>query len=149
MLWEDPTALRTPLDHPLERLRVPGTTAFGFTAFDAATDSRVAAKGWQGTIRPGDLFFLPGNALHHVRNGCAATVAINVRPWRHSVARVAAMLRGVEVPFSSRRFREARTEASWAVDSSADVEAKAAVWWSDWSNSVGRSPALRTAIQVA
>ena len=136
MLWEEPSATSRPREHPLERLRVPGTTAFGFTAFDAAADARIAARGWQGVLRPGDLFFLPGNALHHVRNACAASVAINVRPWRHSVARAAAMLSGVEVPFSSRRFREARDTR--AAEPPADIEAKAAVWWSDWSNGVDR-----------
>ena len=71
--------------------RIPGTNAFSFNPFDAPSELTGAPRnGWHGEYRTGDLIFLPGNSLHHVPNKCANTVAINVRPWPHSIARKAA-----------------------------------------------------------
>ena len=55
--------------------RIPGTNAFSFNPFDAPSELTGAPRnGWHGEYRTGDLIFLPGNSLHHVRNKCANTV---------------------------------------------------------------------------
>merc|ERR1711865_389609 len=97
-----------------------GTNAFSFNPFDAPSELTGAPRnGWHGEYRTGGLIFLPGNSLHHVRNKCANTVAINVRPWLHSIARKAASLHGLPIPFSTRDSRarycycSSATHRSW------------------------------------
>jgi hypothetical protein len=91
------------------RSRIPDTAAFAFDPFDAPAAAELRGgprRGWHGVYKGGDLLFLPGNSLHHVRNACPDTVAVNVRPWRHSTARATAQASGIEVPFSTRYIRE-------------------------------------------
>ena len=83
----------------------PSLSVFLFVRSHAEGRSEAPRNGWHGEYRTGDLIFLPGNSLHHVRNKCANTVAINVRPWLHSIARKAASLHGLPIPFSTRDSR--------------------------------------------
>ena len=102
ILWEDAAMI----GGDVLGSRIPGTNAFSFNPFDAPSELTGAPRnGWHGEYRTGDLIFLPGNSLHHVRNKCANTVAINVRPWPHSIARKAASLHGLPIPFSTRDSR--------------------------------------------
>ena len=83
--------------------QLPGTTAYAFNPFNApAADA--ATVGWHGVYGAGDVLLLPGNSLHHVRNRCSHSVAVNVRPWRHSASREAAFLEDVPIPFSTRQW---------------------------------------------
>jgi len=82
---------------------IPGTTSFAFDPFDASADtSGGPLVGWYGEIKAGDLLFMPGNSLHHIRNKCKDTVSIGTRPWLHSAVKEAAMQNNISVPFSIR-----------------------------------------------
>ncbi|CAJ1420384.1 unnamed protein product, partial [Effrenium voratum] len=73
----------------LARLKVPGQFTW---AYDFFTDSNVSGvKGWAGTLRKGELLYMPGEMLHHIRNSCRQSLAICRRPWRASVARDVAL----------------------------------------------------------
>ena len=99
VLWEDAAMI----GGDVLGSRIPGTNAFSFNPFDAPSELTGAPRNdWHGEYRTGDLLFLPGNSLHHVRNRCANTVAINVRPWPHSRSR-ARRLDYTDCPFPSPR----------------------------------------------
>ena len=71
VLWEDAAMI----GGDVLGSRIPGTNAFSFNPFDAPSELTGAPRnGWHGEYRTGDLIFLPGNSLHHVRNKCANTV---------------------------------------------------------------------------
>lgn len=74
----------------LTRLSGPGFEVLSqYTwAYDLFTDAPIPElEGYQGTVRDGELLYMPGDMLHHLRNSCRHTVTICRRPWRASVAR--------------------------------------------------------------
>ncbi|CAK9075799.1 unnamed protein product [Durusdinium trenchii] len=78
----------------LERLQVPGARRRPFTwAYDFFSDSPLKhlKQGWAGTLRPGELLYMPGEMLHHIRNSCKHSFTICRRPWRATMARDVAL----------------------------------------------------------
>jgi len=74
-----------PSRHAPEAVRstsIPSTTAYSFDPFDAPALDSQQHIGYHGVATAGDLFFIPGDSLHHVRNNCPNTVAISIRNWR-------------------------------------------------------------------
>eukprot|EP00928_Gymnodinium_smaydae_P011775 TRINITY_DN14310_c0_g3_i1.p1 TRINITY_DN14310_c0_g3~~TRINITY_DN14310_c0_g3_i1.p1 ORF type:complete len:432 (+),score=54.70 TRINITY_DN14310_c0_g3_i1:115-1296(+) len=74
----------------LNRLRVPGFESISqFSwAFDFySTASLHDVDGWHGTAQAGELYYIPGEMLHLIRNSCKQSLSVCRRPWRASRAR--------------------------------------------------------------
>uniref|UniRef100_A0A7S4VI10 JmjC domain-containing protein n=1 Tax=Alexandrium monilatum TaxID=311494 RepID=A0A7S4VI10_9DINO len=87
---KDLVILRPSARRHLDRLAVPGFEALRqFTwTHDAYVDPPVPdVEGWSGTVRAGELLFMPGEMFHHIKNRCPQSVSLCRRPWRSSEMR--------------------------------------------------------------
>lgn len=77
----------------MARLKVPGFDSISqFTwAYDFFSQPPIPVDGWAGTLRAGELLYMPGEMLHHLRNSCRHSFTICRRPWRASMARDVAL----------------------------------------------------------
>lgn len=70
------------------RVAVSGIAVWADALFDVGRPTHVERDAaWQGTVHAGETLFMPGEALHFVRNSCANTLAACRRPWRASAVR--------------------------------------------------------------
>lgn len=87
---KDLVILKPSARHFLDRIQVPGFQYMRqFTwSHDFFTDPpRAGVEGWSGTVRTGELLYLPGEMLHHIRNRCPQSASLCRRPWRASEVR--------------------------------------------------------------
>jgi len=63
------------------RTNIPTTNAYSFDSFDAPAPESQQHIGYHGVASAGDMFLVPGDSLHHVRNVCPNTVAVATRNW--------------------------------------------------------------------
>merc|ERR1712008_117564 len=87
---KDLVMLRPKSRKRLSRISIPGFQYMRAMTWshDLFSDRPIdEVQGWRATLKAGEMLFMPGEVLHHIRNSCNQTVTLCRRPWRASFAR--------------------------------------------------------------